>query len=506
MSLWVKSRMASWRMSTAALLAVVAFVALSAACTGTDPTPTAQATAVPTVAATSTSVPAATPTAQATVAPTPTVQATTQPTPAPTSTRVPAPVATPTAQPTRAPAPTPTRVPTATPTVQTVDDLSVVTSTSILADWVRAVGGDRVTVKSLVPRQSDPHNFQPGARDIADVADADVVFVVGLGLEESWLDDLIRNAAKSPETIVELADGINPIPFAEFGGGHDDHDEDEHGDEDHEGHDHDENHEGEDGDEHDEDEHGDEDHEGHDHDEDHEGEGHDEDGDEHHEDEDGHAHDEDEDGDHEGHDHEDEDEHGHDEEEDAHGDDHHGHDHGPNDPHFWFDPERVKIAVETIERELSARAPGLHDEFHDRADAYMEQLDALDAWVVNRVASVPQSARYLVTTHDSFGYFAARYGFEIVGAVIPGGGTEVEPSPSELVELAELIQEHGVAVVFSEEQLSDALTKTLASEAGAMVVGGLYTGSLGAEGSPAATYIGLVRNNAEVIANALTPR
>ena len=136
----------------------------------------------------------------------------------------------------------------------------------------------------------------------------------------------------------------------------------------------------------------------------------------------------------------------------------------------------------------------------------MEQLDALDAWVVNRVASVPQSARYLVTTHDSFGYFATRYGFEIVGAVIPGGGTEVEPSPAELAELAELIQEHGVAVVFSEEQLSDALTKTLASEAGATVVGGLYTGSLGAEGSPAGTYIDLVRNNVEVIANALAPR
>ena len=488
MSLWVFARVTSWRMSTTAILAAVAIVALSAACTGSDPTPTAQATIAPTVAATSTSVPVATPTAQATVAPTPTVQATTQPTPAPTSTRVPA--STPTAQ--------PTRVPTATPTVQTVDALSVVTSTSILADWVRVVGGDRVTVKSLVPRQSDPHNFQPGARDIADVADADVVFVVGLGLEESWLDDLIRNAAKSPEAIVELADGIDPIPFTEFGGGHDDHDEDHEG----EGHDEDgdEHHEDEDGDEHDEDEDGD--HEGHDHDEDHEGEGHDEDGDEHHEDEDGHAHDEDEDGDHEGH--EDEDEHGHDEDEDAHGDEDHGHDHGPNDPHFWFDPERVKIAVETIEHALSARAPGLHDEFHDRADAYMEQLDALDAWVVNRVASIPQSARYLVTTHDSFGYFATRYGFEVVGAVIPGGGTEVEPSPAELVALAALIQEHGVAVIFSEEQLSDALTKTLASEAGANVVGGLYTGSLGANNTPAATYIGLMRHNVEVIANALS--
>ena len=455
MSLWVKSRSASWRLSTTALLAVVAFVALSAACSGSDPTPTP--------AATSTSIPA-----------TPTVQATTEPTRVATSTSVPA----------------------ASPTAQTVEQLAVVTSTSILADWVRQVGGDRVTVNSLVPRQSDPHNFQPGARDIAAVADADVVFVVGLGLEEIWLDDLIRNAAKSPETIVELTDGITTIPFSEFGGAHDDH-----GDEDEHGHD-------EDGDEHHEDEdghaHDDEDADG-DHDEDHEGEGHDEDGDEHHEDEDGDAHgDEDADGDHEGHDHEDEDEHGHDEDEDAHGDEHAGHGHGPNDPHFWFDPEQVKIAVEIIERELSSRAPSLHDEFHEGADAYMAQLDELDTWVTDRVASVPQANRFLVTTHDSFGYFAKRYGFEIVGAVIPGGGTEVEPSPSELTALAALIQEHGVSVIFSEVQLSDALTQTLASEAGATVVGGLYTGSLGADGSPAATYVDMMRNNAEVIANALS--
>lgn len=414
MSLWVKSRLASWRLSTTAILAVVAFVALSAACGGEDPTPSVRATTAPTAVATSTSVPAA------------------------------------------------------SPTVQTVEQLAVVASTSILADWVREVGGDRVTVTSLVPRQSDPHNFQPGARDIAAVADADVVFVVGLGLEETWLDDLIRNAAKSPDTIVELAEGINPIPFSEFGGGHDDHG-DEHGHDEH-----DEDHEGEGHDEDEEEHHEDEDADAEDHDEDHEGEGHDEDGDEHHEDEDGH------------------------------GDDHAGHDHGPNDPHFWFDPARVKVAVDAIERELSSRAPSLHDQFHEGADAYMAKLDELDTWVTDRVASVPQANRFLVTTHDSFGYFAERYGFEIIGAVIPGGGTEVEPSPTELTALAALIQEHGVSVIFSEVQLSDALTQTLASEAGATVVSGLYTGSLGADGSPAATYVDMMRNNAEVIANALS--
>ena len=414
MSLWVKSRLASWRLSTTAILAVVAFVALSAACGGEDPTPSVRATTAPTAVATSTSVPAA------------------------------------------------------SPTVQTVEQLAVVASTSILADWVREVGGDRVTVTSLVPRQSDPHNFQPGARDIAAVADADVVFVVGLGLEETWLDDLIRNAAKSPDTIVELAEGINPIPFSEFGGGHDDHG-DEHGHDEH-----DEDHEGEGHDEDEEEHHEDEDADAEDHDEDHEGEGHDEDGDEHHEDEDGH------------------------------GDDHAGHDHGPNDPHFWFDPARVKVAVDAIERELSSRAPSLHDQFHEGADAYMAKLDELDTWVTDRVASVPQANRFLVTTHDSFGYFAERYGFEIIGAVIPGGGTEVEPSPTELTALAALVQEHGVSVIFSEVQLSDALTQTLASEAGATVVSGLYTGSLGADGSPAATYVDMMRNNAEVIANALS--
>ena len=93
--------------------------------------------------------------------------------------------------------------------------VSVVTTSNILADWAENVGGGHVEVFSLVPAGADPHGFQPGAQDVARVADADLVLSVGLGLEESWLKELLQNAARDPATIVELGEAITPIEFAE---------------------------------------------------------------------------------------------------------------------------------------------------------------------------------------------------------------------------------------------------------------------------------------------------
>ena len=93
--------------------------------------------------------------------------------------------------------------------------VQVVTTTSFIADWAQNVGGDRVEVFSLVPTGADPHGFQPGARDVAKIADADIVFSVGLSLEGSWLKELLENAARDPSTIIELSDAIEPIEFAE---------------------------------------------------------------------------------------------------------------------------------------------------------------------------------------------------------------------------------------------------------------------------------------------------
>ena len=232
-----------------------------------------------------------------------------------------------------------------------------------------------------------------------------------------------------------------------------------------------------------------------------------EDEDEHaHEDEDEHAHeDEDE------HAHEDEDEHAHeDEDEHAHEDehmeegDHHDHAHGAFDPHFWFDPERVIIAVEEIAEQLSELEPASADYFAANRDDYIAELEELDHWIADSVSAIDEHDRILVTTHDAFGYFAARYGFTIAGVIIPGGGTEIERSPQEFAELVHEVEEAGASVVFSEVQLSDRLANTLAQEAGIRLVGGLHVGSLGPDGSGAENYIDFMRTDVGIIVAALS--
>ncbi len=109
----------------------------------------------------------------------------------------------------------------------------------------------------------------------------------------------------------------------------------------------------------------------------------------------------------------------------------------------------------------------------------------------------------MVTTHDAFGYFAARFGFEIAGVIIPGGGTELERSPQELAELVHEVEEAGASVVFAEAQLSDRLANTLARKAGIRFGGGLHVGSLGADGSGAENYLDLMRSNVGIIVEAL---
>ncbi len=225
-------------------------------------------------------------------------------------------------------------------------------------------------------------------------------------------------------------------------------------------------------------------------DEDHPEAGHDDHSDEHAEDEDEHAH---------------EDEEEHMEEGDAHGhEDEHGHMHGALDPHFWFDPERVIIAVEEIAEQLSALEPASADYFKANRDDYIAKLEELDHWIEDTVAAVDDHDRIMVTSHDAFGYFAARYGFTVAGVIIPGGGTELEPSPQELAELVHEVEESGATVVFSEIQISDRLARTLAQEAGIRLVGGLHAGTLGAPGSGADNYLDLMRTNVGIIVGALS--
>ncbi len=308
------------------------------------------------------------------------------------------------------------------------DTLAIVTTSNIVADWVRAIGGGRVEVVPLLPAGADPHTFQPGAKDIAHVADADLVLTIGLGLEAAWLSDLVENAARDPARIVSLGAVVEPTQFVEIHGDHDQHDEDG---------------------EHDE------------------------------RDEDG--------------------EHGEDEEHDEHD----AHAHGALDPHFWFDPLKVQRAVSDIAARLAVLDPESGPFYRGNASEYNSELDALHAWVREQVAQVPPGDRLLVTSHDSFGYFASAYGFKVVGVVFPGGTTEREASAEELAELIDDVRDTGAKAVFTETIHSDKLSQRVAEETGAEVVGPLYTGSLSFAEGDGDTYLDMMRYNVATIVEAL---
>ena len=353
--------------------------------------------------------------------------------------------------------------------------VQVVTTTSFIADWAENVGGDRVEVFSLVPTGADPHGFQPGARDVAKIADADIVFSVGLSLEGSWLKELLENAARDPSTIIELSDAIEPIEFAES------------------------------------------------HKEDVEFLGHI--GEAVHEVEEGEltpdaaieeikglltAAEEEEQaamvqaiivqvdgGAMDPADGIEEIEHLISEGEDEH----EGHGHGVEDPHFWFDPMRVKLVVDYITEQLSALDVEGSETFRTNAAAYNAQLDGLDTWTKEQVKGVSDANRFLVTSHDSFGYFADRYGFEVVGVIL-STTTEAEPSAEHLTELVEVVEKYNVPAVFGEATVSERLATSVAEESGAELIR-LYSGSLGVDGSGAETYLDMVRTNVERIVRAL---
>lgn len=182
-------------------------------------------------------------------------------------------------------------------------------------------------------------------------------------------------------------------------------------------------------------------------------------------------------------------------------------DHDPHagdlDPHVWFDPIRMAAAVRLVAERLAEIEPD--GDWEPRADRVVADLEALDAEIREIVADVPADRRLLVTNHEVLGYFAARYGFDVVGVVVPGGSTLAEPSSRDLAELVTTIRETGVPAVFAETTDSSALAESVAGEVGRPVqVVELHTAALGPPGSDADTYIGMMRTNATAIAAALT--
>ena len=333
--------------------------------------------------------------------------------------------------------------------------LQVVASTNIIADVVAKVGGDSIDIFSLIPIGADPHSFEPTPRDLVLLNGAHVIFVTGLGLEEQ-LEPII-DSLDSEGVVVSVNTGVDTSKL----GDEIHEDDDEHSDEIHE-----------DGDEHSDEIHEDDD----------------EHSDEIHEDDDEHSdeiHKEEHEGDH----------------EDREGDEDHHHHEGA-DPHTWFSIHAVEQWVENIEHVLRSLDPANAAIYTANAQAYLVELEALAEEVEALLAALPAEKRKLVTDHDSFGYFAAAYDFDVVGTIIPSFSTLASPSAGELAKLQDQIEEEGVQAIFVGTTITPDIAQQLAADTGIQIVI-LYTGSLSDEGGPAASYIDFMRYNVTAIVNAL---
>ncbi|MCY4538060.1 MAG: zinc ABC transporter substrate-binding protein [Chloroflexi bacterium] len=389
--------------------------------------------------------------------------------------------------------------------------LEVVASHSILADVLGNIAGDHVELTTLIPIGADPHGFNPSPSDLTSVAEADLVFVNGAGFEETLLE-VIKGAAEDVP-IVEVSACVEIIAIGATGHMHeDDKHADEHDDED----------------AHDDDEHADE----HDDEDTHDDDDHaDEHDDEDAHDDDDHADEHDDEDAHDDDDHADMDSHcdAHDAEfveimgdEDAHqhgpvlgrledidcgaghghGDGGHAHGAGDCDPHVWMDPHNVTYWSLMIRDVLSELDPGHASDYAAAAAEYIGELVALESdFILPLLEELPVEQRILITSHDSLGYLAATFDFQIISTVIPGGSTLVEPSARDVAALIDLINETGVAAIFGETTVSTSEVETIAAETGAELAI-IYSGTL-SDGGPASTYLEYMRYNLGTIVEAL---
>ena len=155
------------------------------------------------------------------------------------------------------------------------------------------------------------------------------------------------------------------------------------------------------------------------------------------------------------------------------------------DPHWWQDPRNVVRATDPIARALDA----------DGA-AYAREVRALDREIAACMRSIPAERRKLVTNHDAFGWFADRYGIEVLGSIVPGLSTSAQPSARDVRELVAAIRREDVATIFPESALERDLEQAVARDAGARVGEPLYADTLG----PAGSYLEALRHDAAAMA------
>jgi ABC-type Zn uptake system ZnuABC Zn-binding protein ZnuA len=184
----------------------------------------------------------------------------------------------------------------------------------------------------------------------------------------------------------------------------------------------------------------------------------------------------------------------------AHDADEHAHE---GDPHFWLDPLNAIRYVENIRDGLIAADPAGAEVYTQNAQSYILQLQQLDEEIRLEIETIPPERRLLVTNHESFGYFADRYQFRIIGAIIPSVSSGASPSAKDLAALVDAIQASQAPAIFLETGSNPQLARQIASETGTKVVTELYTHSLSQPDGPAASYLEMMRSNSRLIVEAL---
>ncbi len=266
------------------------------------------------------------------------------------------------------------------------DAMQIVASFSILGDMVEEVVGDLATVTTIVGPDADAHVYQPSVADARAVAEADVIFVNGLGFE-TWSDTLIAESG-TEATIHVATDGIMPIEVD-----------------------------------------------------------------------------------------------------------------GEIDPHAWNSLPNGVLYVRNIADAVAEAMPDHADEIAANAEAYIAELEALDAETRAQLSELPDDRRTVVTAHDAFGYLADAYGLNFLAPV--GIDTEAEPSAQDLAVLIEQLQAEGAAALFVENITSPALVEQISDETGIEIGGRLFSDALSERGGPATSYLAMFQHNLGALLDAL---
>ena len=171
------------------------------------------------------------------------------------------------------------------------------------------------------------------------------------------------------------------------------------------------------------------------------------------------------------------------------------------DPHAWQDPRNGVLYVQAIAEGLVAADPLNTAAYRAAAERYAAQIAEVDGWIASTLGAIPAEQRRIITTHDAFGYYSARYGVEFLSA--EGISTEFEPSAKAIAALVQQIKREQVRAVFIENMTSPRMAEMLARETGAVLGGTVYSDALSPAGGPAATYLDMLRRNTTLFAGAM---